>query len=61
MNNYHARSKHIDTKHNFLKEKVFGKMIRLEYVCSKVMVANALTKAVTVEKNKLCNMLNLLI
>lgn len=45
-NNYHARSKHIDTKYNFLKGNVLAKVVRLEYVNSKEMVVDALTKTI---------------
>lgn len=54
-NNYHARSRHIDTKYNFIKEKIINKVIGLDYVSTKDMIANALTKAVSYEKNKFCN------
>lgn len=54
-NNYHARSKHIDIKHKFIKENVSDKVIELNYVSSKEMIADALTKAVTSDKNIFCN------
>lgn len=53
--NYHARSKHIDTKYKFIREKVANNVIRINYVPSNEMIADALTKAVTSEKNKFCN------
>lgn len=54
-NNYHARSKHIDTKYNFVKENVASKVIELSYIPTEEMIADALTKAVTSNKNLYCN------
>jgi len=54
-NHYHARSKHIDTKYNFEKENVANKVIDLSYISSEEMIADALTKPVTSEKNSFCN------
>jgi len=52
---YHARSKHIDTKLHFIREKILGKEIKLEFLCSKEMPADYLTKGVFNQKNILCN------
>lgn len=54
-NNYHARSKHIDTKYNFVKENVANKVIDLSYVPTEEMIADALTKPVTSNINSYCN------
>lgn len=54
-NHYYARSKHIDTKYNFMKENVANKVIDLSYISSEEMIADALTKPVTSEKNRFCN------
>jgi len=47
---YHARTKHIDSQHHFVREKVEGGEVSLEYTPSGVMVADCLTKAVPREK-----------
>lgn len=54
-NNYHARSKHIDTKYNFVKENVANKVVELSYIPTEEMIADALTKPVTSNKNLYCN------
>lgn len=41
---YHARSKHIDVRYHFIREKIEAKQISLKYQCSEDMVADALTK-----------------
>lgn len=52
---YHARSKHIDIKYKFVKEKIADKIINLDYISSNEMLADALTKGVTFDKVKYCN------
>ena len=42
---YHARTKHIDIKFHFLREKVDGDVIALEYKPTEEMVADGFTKA----------------
>ena len=42
---YHARMKHIDIKIHFLRTKVDGDVIALEYNPTKEMVADGFTKA----------------
>ena len=42
---HHARTKHIDIQHHFIREKVESCEIRLEYVPTEEMVADALAKA----------------
>ena len=41
---YHARTKHIDIKFHFLREKKDGDVIALEYKPTEEMVANGFTK-----------------
>ena len=42
---FHARTKHIDIKYHFLREKVEEGVIELEYKPTDEMVADGLTKA----------------
>ena len=46
---FHARSKHIDVKFHWLREKVADGSMRLEYVPTNLQVANVLIKALTGE------------
>ncbi|XP_059217552.1 uncharacterized protein LOC131994728 [Stomoxys calcitrans] len=41
---YHARSKHIDIRHHFVRELVEDKKIAIEYINTNDMVADVLTK-----------------
>lgn len=42
--NYHSRSKHIDIRHHFVRDKVLSNQIVVKYIQSSEMVADALTK-----------------
>ena len=42
---YHARSKHIDVRYHFIREKIAANQIAVQYLCTRDMVADALTKA----------------
>ena len=42
---HHARSKHIDIQHHFVREKVESDVIALQYIPTERMVADVLTKA----------------
>lgn len=42
---YHKRTKHIDVKYNFIREKVELGIIKIQYVSSKNQLADILTKA----------------
>jgi len=42
---HHSRTKHIDIKHHFIREKVESDVIEMKYVPTEHMIANVLTKA----------------
>jgi len=47
---YHACTRHIDIQHHFVREKVDGGEVSLEYTPTGAMVADCLTKALPREK-----------
>lgn len=47
---FHKRSKHIDVRYNFIREKVELEIIHIEYVESSYQLADFLTKALTLSK-----------
>lgn len=47
----HARTKHIDIQHHFIREKVENGEVELKYCRSTQMPADLLTKALTKEKH----------
>lgn len=47
---FHKRSKHIDVRYNFIREKVESNLIRIKYVESSSQLADFLTKALPVCK-----------
>jgi hypothetical protein len=47
---YHARTKHVDIQYHFIRQKVDGGEVSLEYTPTGAMVAECLTKAVPREK-----------
>ena len=49
---FHARTKHIDIQHHFVREKVAEGDVELEYVATGDQVADGLTK--TLPKDKFC-------
>lgn len=46
---YHKRTKHIDVKYNFIREKVELGLIKINYVSSKEQLADILTKALSTQ------------
>lgn len=57
---YHARTKHIDVRHHFVRNKIDEGHIELVYESSENMVADFLTKPLSREKHMRCaEMLNL--
>lgn len=49
-NNYHARTKHIDVKNYFIREKLAEGIIKLSYLNTKEMIADIMTKPVNFAK-----------
>ena len=49
---HHARTKHIDVQHHFVREKVERGLIRLEYCPTEDMMADVLTKALARDKHE---------
>ncbi|KAE9040172.1 hypothetical protein PR003_g4054 [Phytophthora rubi] len=49
---YHTRTKHIDIKFHFLREKVERGTIRLEYKPTDEMIADGMTKALARDKHE---------
>jgi hypothetical protein len=47
---FHARSKHIELRHHFIKDMVSKKEMQLEFINTNDQPANILTKAILVEK-----------
>jgi len=46
---FHKRSKHIDIRYHFIREKFMSKVINIEYVTSKDQIADILTKTLSKE------------
>jgi len=51
---FHARIKHIDIRHHFVRDAVEKKMISIEHVSTNEMVADVLTKALPRVKHEKC-------
>lgn len=51
---YRPRTKHIDIRYHHIREKIEDKSIMVDFISTKIMTADALTKAVTKEKHLLC-------
>jgi len=49
---HHARTKHIDIQHHFVREKVESNEVKIVYMPTETMVADALTKALAYPKFK---------
>lgn len=52
---YQQRTKHIDIRYHFLREKIRNKIINVKFVNTEKNIADALTKAVTKEKHQFCS------
>lgn len=51
---YRQRSKHIDIRFHYIREKIENKMFKIEYLNTEKMVADSLTKAVCEKKTTFC-------
>lgn len=49
-NNYSTRTKHVDIKAKFIRQKIDNNEVVLEYICTNEMVADVFTKAVPSQK-----------
>ena len=49
---YHARTKHVDIRYYFVREKVENKEIELSYQPTATLLADSLTKPVSIQKIK---------
>lgn len=52
---YHSRTKHIDVRHHFVRDKINEGEINLNYVSTSEMSADFLTKAVNHQKHLFCS------
>ncbi|XP_046472611.1 uncharacterized protein [Neodiprion pinetum] len=52
---YHARSKHIDVRHHFVRQKLSQKYIKVDHVGTEKMTADILTKQLFSSKQNFCN------
>lgn len=51
---FHKRSKHIDVRHHFIRDAIVAKQVELQYLQSKEMPADVLTKGLGSEKHYKC-------
>uniref|UniRef100_A0A0C9S056 POLX_1 protein n=1 Tax=Fopius arisanus TaxID=64838 RepID=A0A0C9S056_9HYME len=51
---YRPRTKHIDVRHHFLREKIEEKIIKISYILTEKMIADILTKALPREEVIFC-------
>lgn len=54
-NNFSPRTKHVDIKAKFIREKLQDKPLQLEYISTNEMLADGLTKAIPTVKNEFIN------
>ena len=50
----HARAKHIDIRHHFVRDAIQNKIVWVEYIPTEEMTADSLTKALSREKHEKC-------
>ena len=51
---FHARTKHIDIRHHFVREALEHGLVQLEYLCTEEMIADVLTKGLPGPKHQKC-------
>lgn len=51
---YRQRSKHIDIRHHYFREKLEDRTVIVNYIPTEKMAADNLTKAVPTDKHKFC-------
>jgi transposase InsO family protein len=51
---YRPRTKHIDIRHHHIRQLIDRKVMRVQHLSTKIMIADSLTKSVTKEKNDYC-------
>lgn len=51
---YHARSKHIDGRHHFVRDSLKSGLMKLNYLPTEVMVADVLTRGLPAHKHRSC-------
>lgn len=52
---FRARSKHIDVRHHFIRDKINDSLIKVFYLETEKMIADSLTKAVVGHKHNYCS------
>jgi hypothetical protein len=52
--NFHSRSKHIDIRHHFIREKIQNKDLIVQFIESQDMTADILTKGLPFSKHYKC-------
>lgn len=55
-NSYHARTKHIDVRHHFVRQRVNNKEVFIQHTATEDMVADSLTKGLFKDKHLFCAM-----
>jgi len=50
----HARAKHIDLRHHFIREAIQDKVVRVQYIPTAEMTADSLTKALGCKQHEKC-------
>lgn len=51
---FHARTKHVDIRHHFVRDAVQEEFVRIEHVPTQKMAADVLTKALSRTRHELC-------
>lgn len=51
---YHPRTKHIDIRHHFIRDAVIDNVVKFSYLKTDNMIADNLTKAVSVQQHTIC-------